>query len=125
MPRPGNPVTAHLDNVVDGNTVVGGRAATRLVADPVVLRLTPSLKLTLGALTATLTEPGVGPLAGRTVTFKAGSTTACTATTNQSGVASCSANNASLTALLSLGYTATYAGASMYRPATGKGALIS
>jgi hypothetical protein len=76
----------------------------------------------LSSVSATL-RAGGQPLAGKSVTFRAGSTTLCTATTNAAGVASCS-HSQLLAVLLGLGYTATYAGDATYAPASGQGGLL-
>jgi hypothetical protein len=87
---------------------------TTLVAHPYLLgggglTLTPS---------ATLTANG-NPVAGEPVTFKAGSRTICTATTNAAGVAKCSVPLAGLLpVLLSGGYDATYAGNGALEPSS-------
>lgn len=76
-------------------------------------------------VSATLTRTATGaPLAGQTLTFKAGSSVLCTAQTNSTGTASCSTLAATLAATLHLGYTVSYAGSSIYLPSSASGALI-
>ena len=57
---------------------------------------------------------GGAPLAGKTVTFSAGNTVLCTATTDAGGVARCTGVVPLLSAILSLGYKATFAGDQLY-----------
>ncbi|MGQ0620015.1 MAG: beta strand repeat-containing protein [Panacagrimonas sp.] len=65
------------------------------------------------------------PIAGKTVSFKAGTTALCTAVTNSSGVATCQANVPNtLAGVLSLGYTGTYAGDGSYNASTGNGGIL-
>ncbi len=64
-------------------------------------------------ITATLTSAADGPLAGRTLVFKSGSTTMCTATTNASGVAVCNAGSFSLQITIN-GYQVSFAGDANY-----------
>jgi hypothetical protein len=63
------------------------------------------------------------PIADRTVTFKVGSSTLCSAKTNASGVASCTV----LGLLIDLGgrarYAAAFAGDADYLPSSGSGNL--
>jgi Bacterial Ig-like domain (group 3) len=101
-------------------TVTQGR--TTLVAAPYItinlltLKLTPSAKLTAGAV----------PVVGRTVTFTAAGATICSAQTAANGVASCTGRVvlSLLRVVLSLGYTASFAGDADYLPASDRGALI-
>ncbi|MFI9787673.1 IPT/TIG domain-containing protein [Kitasatospora sp. NPDC051984] len=63
---------------------------TKLTADPVLLSIAPGqLSINLN-LSATLTDTTTGrPVPGAAVTFKIGTTTVCTATTNAAGIATC------------------------------------
>ena len=85
--------------------------ASRLVAEPALLRLAP-LALPLFRVEATLTRVDTGqPLSDQLVSFSAGGPAAvCTAVTDGFGRASCSAVANALQVLLGGGYTATYAG---------------
>lgn len=98
------------------------QATTTLKATPALAQL-KGLQLYLTDLNAMLTAPG-GPVAGETVTFKAGARVICTAVTNAQGVASCSGTASVLQIVLGLGYTAQYAGSASYLPSTGKASLI-
>ena len=115
-----DPYGAYAEATVTVHVV---QAATELVASPALL-VVQVLKLKLGPMTATLTSRGV-PVPGQTITFSAGSATLCTAATNASGVASCSATITGLLAtVLNLGYTARYAGIPAYAPSSASGALL-
>jgi hypothetical protein len=88
------------------------KAATSLAAPP--LGVVNSILALVPTLTATLTSQGA-PVSGQRVAFTfsaAPKSTACTATTNASGVASCKAGGLLpiLTVLASSSYTASYAG---------------
>jgi hypothetical protein len=114
--RPGN-----------GLITVSWRVPTTLTTSPATVSASGQAVNVYG-LTATLTGPG-GPLAGQAVTFTAGSAHLCAATTNAAGVATCNARitgNATreLARLMSLGYTATYAGDPCYQGSTATGTLI-
>jgi hypothetical protein len=98
------------------------KATTSISADPAVLKLVP-LGLPLGTLRATLTSGGA-PLAGKTLVFKIGTLTACTATTNSAGQATCSALAYILNLTLNLGYTVSFAGDANYQGSTGAGGLL-
>jgi hypothetical protein len=104
--------------------VTVARRATSLVADAVLLRLNPLLGINVGVLRATLTTSS-GPLAGQTVVFKNGATTACTATTDATGLATCTpALTQWLAITLAGGFTADYAGNANYLPSSAHGSLI-
>ncbi len=81
---------------------------TTLVANPPIL-VAP---LTVYGFSAQLTTAGGVPIPGRTVTFTADGETLCSGVTNESGVASCSANLpvAVVTTLLNLGVDGSFAG---------------
>jgi len=88
---------------------------TQLVAPAVIL----------GGVSATLTRTDTGaPLPGQTLTFTAGGTLLCVATTDANGNASCTSLTALLTAILNLGFHVSYAGTSVYAPASATGNLI-
>ena len=99
--------------------------ATRLVAEPALLRLSP-LALPLFRVQATLTRMDTGaPLSDQLVSFSAGGTaTACTAVTDGAGKASCSAVASALQVLLGGGYTARYAGTPDLAPASATGPIV-
>jgi hypothetical protein len=85
--------------------------ATTLYAHPAVAHVLPGFQLYFPELTATLTVTATGtPLPGRTVTFYAGGGTVCTAVTNADGVARCGGVITGGVAVISLGYTAFFAG---------------
>jgi hypothetical protein len=98
-------------------TQVVQRVTTRTVASSFLLK-----SLTVSA-TLTRTDTGAA-LAGQTITFTTGSTKICTATTNSSGTASCSGAAATLAIMLNGGYTATYAGTTVYAPSSGHGGVF-
>jgi hypothetical protein len=95
--------------------VVWTRAPTVLTARPALLSL-GALNL-YGPPSATLTSPN-GPLAGKVIQFSAGGAPLCTATTNATGVATCSGAQF-LQTLLAGGYTAAFAGDAQYVASTG------
>jgi hypothetical protein len=97
---------------------------TRLTGTPAIVQLS-GLKLYLFALGATLTGPGGTPLSGQTITFTAGATKLCTATTGTDGTASCNASASVLWIVLSGGYRASFAGAGDYSPSSATAPLIS
>jgi hypothetical protein len=91
------------------------RIPTSLSASPVVP----------GGVSAKLTRTDTGaPLPGQTLTFTAGATTLCVATTDSLGRASCTSLTAVLTALLNLGYTVNFAGTTVYLPSSAQGSAI-
>ncbi|MEV6984616.1 IPT/TIG domain-containing protein [Sphaerisporangium sp. NPDC051017] len=98
---------------------------TKLQAQPLLLSLTGgALNINLHP-SATLTDTTTGrPVAGQTVTFKVGTHTVCSATTDSSGVASCYGLCPLTTILLNLSYTATFAGTPALEAATGTAGLI-
>lgn len=103
------------------------RGATTLVTEPVVLSTSGGLvKVTVGRVSATLTG-GVPrkPIAGQAVTFRAGGTTVCTASTNAAGLATCTLSvTSTLAVILSGGVTAQYAGTTSWRPASAAAGIL-
>ncbi|MGD0558624.1 MAG: hypothetical protein ABSA93_27055 [Streptosporangiaceae bacterium] len=110
---------AHAGN---GEVTVSWAQPTSLTATPAVLGLS-GLSLYLFNLSATLTDGG-GPVAGQQITFTSGSTQLCTATTDAEGTASCSATMSLLSIVLSLGYTASFAGNTNDQAASASAGLI-
>jgi hypothetical protein len=110
---------AHAGN---GEVTVSWAQPTSLTATPAVLGLS-GLSLYLFNLSATLTDGG-GPVAGQQITFTSGSTQLCTATTDAEGTASCSATMSLLSIVLSLGYTASFAGNANDQAASASAGLI-
>ncbi|HTU74844.1 MAG TPA: hypothetical protein VMG38_15115 [Trebonia sp.] len=111
-----------------GQVMVSWQAPTMMTAAPAEASLSGDT-LSLSSLSATLTGPN-GPIAGQPVTFSAGSSQLCTATTNAQGTATCGTSVADgaasmRTVLQSLGYTATYAGDPAYQPIATAGGLAS
>lgn len=102
---------------------VAARTATKVEAEPVVLSL-DEFSINLPNLRATLTTAGGAPLAGQPIVFEAAGNEVCRATTNGEGTATCTGLVESLTAILSFGYTATFAGTSVYSPSSGSGGLL-
>jgi len=83
-------------------------AKTSLVASPQLDLRAPRLSVGLDRVSATLTSAG-GPVAHETITFTVGKTTLCTATTNASGVATCTlTSKQEVAVLLANSYTATF-----------------
>ena len=110
---------AHAGN---GEVSVSWARPTSLTATPAVIGLS-GLDLYLFNLSATLTDAS-GPVAGQQITFTSGSTQLCTATTNAEGTASCSATMSLLSIVLSLGYTASFAGDANDQSASASAGLI-
>lgn len=107
---------------------VTARLDTTLTVDPV-----PAVIVTQGLQLRLLVSPRATlrdssshlPLAGKTVSFKAGNTPLGTAVTNANGVATCQATLArTLAGLLSLGYTVAFAGDATYEPSSGSGGIL-
>ncbi|MEV7012250.1 IPT/TIG domain-containing protein [Streptosporangium sp. NPDC051022] len=98
---------------------------TKLDAQPLLFSVTGgAININLHP-SATLTDTTTGqPLAGKTVTFKVGTHTVCTDTTNSSGVASCYGLVPLATILLHLSYTATFTGTPALEAATDTAGLI-
>ena len=85
----------------------------QIAAPALVLNLVPGASLSLDTASATLTAGSpAAPLAGEKLTFTAGTTTLCSATTDAQGVATCKYNLTGLvaSALAPLGYTVTFGG---------------
>lgn len=99
-----------------------GRAATTLTADAAVVKAN-KLNLPLGQLKAHLST-AQGPLAGQTVVFTIGPSTACTVQTDATGTATCNAFAYIATLLVKKGYTATYAGTANYQPSAASAGLL-
>jgi len=103
-----------------GGTLTVVKAPTKLVADPLLLKVTTSplgLKVTVGIVSARLTNAATGgAVAGQRVVFRTISgQQVCAATTNASGVATCTTTVVSLLKLiLTAGYRATFAGTNNY-----------
>jgi hypothetical protein len=98
------------------------RQPTALVAHPAKLGTQSLLKFTLtprATLTRTDTRTA---LVGQSIRFTVGSRPVCTATTNASGVATCTGPVDLVSVLLS-GYTATFSGSTTAEPATARARL--
>jgi IPT/TIG domain len=115
-----SPTVSQLSGTVFG---VKAPTPTTLTATPAIVELF-GLKVYLFGLNGTL-RTSAGPVAGQTITFKAGSTVLCSAITAANGTASCNAITSVLSIVLSLGYNATYRGTADYLPSSAKAALIS
>jgi hypothetical protein len=98
------------------------KRATSTSAVGAVVSLSP-LGLPLGQLKATVTS-SLGPVAGVPVTFSIGSTTACTVTTDSSGVAICSAGKYLVQLVTSNGYTASFAGTDDFVGSSAKAGIL-
>lgn len=91
--------------------------ATAMTATPVLLQAP--------VFSATVTDTAHNRrLAGRTVSFKVGSTVRCSAVTDANGVARCGTLADRLAAILGLGYTASYQGNAIWAPASARGRLL-
>lgn len=100
-------------------------APTHVAATPAVATLSGS-NLYAFSLSATLTRTDTGaPLPGQRITFSAGPTPICTATTDDRGVATCNALTNAAAILASQGYTASFAGNSDYQSSSTNAALTS
>ena len=105
-------------------TIAYDRVPTSLTLTPVLVKISP-LGVFIGQVNATLRRNDTGaPIAGEPIAFFSGGKPLCTATTNTAGVASCSGLNLTVTALLSLGYEARFAGAGAYQPSAGSAAIL-
>jgi len=88
----------------------------------ITINQAPTKLTTAPGVSARLTRADTGqPLAGQTLTFKAGSSTLCTAVTNSSGTAGCTSATAVALAVLNQGYTVSYAGTSNYLSSSANG----
>jgi len=104
--------------------VTVARKPTALHADAVLLRLNPLLGINVGVLRATLTTAD-GPLPGQQVVFTKGAVTVCTASTNATGLATCTPSLTQwLTLALGGGFTATFPGTANYAASSDHGELI-
>jgi hypothetical protein len=105
-------------------TVTVNKGITTLAAAPVQLVKARSGTYT-GTLRGTLSAYGA-PVAGRTVSFRSGTTALCTGMTDASGAAACVITVKSTTsyhALIAAGYTASFAGDSQYLASTGSASV--
>ncbi len=108
------------------------RLRPTLVADPAVLEVPQAISsanpepvhLYLFTLHARLRAPVVGAVPGRPVVFSSDGTTLCTATTNATGDATCSALLKAVDVTLAFGYTATFAGDAWADPAVAAAPLV-
>ena len=99
--------------------------ATTLIADPVIARTSASGTQFFYDEHVTLTDAVMNqPLAGQTVTIKAGSTVLCAPVTRADGTANCGTNQALYQAVLNNGYTATFAGAPGFAQSSASAGLL-
>lgn len=107
-----------------GTVVIHQQRATRLTANPVIASVGP-LAVFLAPTAKLEALSPTQPLGGKKVTFKAGSTVICTATTAANGTAGCTGVVPLLQSILVLGrYTVTFAGDSQYKPSSATGTLL-
>lgn len=106
------------------------KGATTLDVDPVLIQLSKPLgiEVKLGTVSATLTGGSPAqPIAGQTVTFKAGmggAVTVCSGVTDANGKVSCKMNAANtLIVILSLQVRAHFAGNASWKPSDGHAPL--
>ncbi|MFE9889229.1 Ig-like domain repeat protein, partial [Streptomyces scopuliridis] len=105
--------------------VVVTTVPTSLTATPAIVSLFPP-QPHAGILTATLTNATTGqPIPGQSITFSTGNFQLGTSTTNSRGTATWNAVLQLPLIILNGGYTATYAGNSVYQPATAHAGIIS
>lgn len=102
--------------------LVVAKRATSMSAAPVFLGLNP-FAMPNGVLRATVRGGGT-VTAGLPVTFTAGRTALCTATTDASGVAICDARTQKLALTLNGGYVATFAGDANNLGSSARGNLV-
>lgn len=104
------------------------QAATRLDADPVLVKLGSGLlglKVTVGTVSARLTTALGAPVAGEPVRFLAGGSAVCTGTTDANGEATCSGFlGGILKTLLAGGEVAVYDGDATHLPSIDAAPLI-
>jgi hypothetical protein len=118
----GSPVFAGSSSATVDVTVA--RKPTTLHADAVLLRVNPLLGINVGVLRAVLTTAD-GPLPGQTVVFTKGATAVCTATTDGTGLASCTPSLLQwVTLALGGGFEATFRGTANFAASSDHGALI-
>jgi hypothetical protein len=104
--------------------VQAGSVATSLHANPSIAQILPGLKIYL-KLSARLTTTAGNPVQGEPVAFTAGGHAVCTAVTDANGDAACGGLlTGVLRSVLSLGYTATFAGDAPLLPSSGHGSLV-
>jgi hypothetical protein len=116
-----NPASA-TGNAIVVNVTIQPKPTT-LTVRPALADLIPGANLYLFTVSGTLTTGGA-PLAGQHISFSTGSTSICSATTDASGVATCSGSGAAVNIILGLGYNGSFAGAPGLAPATGHGPLL-
>jgi hypothetical protein len=122
-------IAEHSDGTAAAPTIVTvtviGRQATVLTAYPALLRLSwPTLiPIKTTEASALLVDAATSPVAGKVITFRAGATTLCSATTGADGVASCKYHNV-LAALLAGKTTATFDGDALHEGSTAAAPLI-
>lgn len=118
----GSPVFTDSTSATVDVTVA--KKPTKLHADAVLLRINPLLGINVGVLRAVLTTAD-GPLPGQTVVFTKGATTVCTATTDGTGLASCTPSLLQwVTLALGGGFEATFPGTANFAGSSDHGALI-
>ncbi|MGQ0622005.1 MAG: Calx-beta domain-containing protein [Panacagrimonas sp.] len=110
------------------STVTFNKRNTGLKVEPVpavTVRQNGQIRILISPRATLKDANGNVPVAGKSISFKAGTTTLCTATTNAQGVATCNVNLLNtLVGVLSLGYTGTYAGDTAYNPSSGNGGIL-
>jgi hypothetical protein len=118
-----NVAVAGACNDANESVTISGRSGTKLVVDPVILRIVP-LKITLGTARARLTSGGA-PVAGQRIVFRTGGAFVCSDTTNANGVATCTVSLGGLVAsILNFGIDARFAGNDQWKPASAHNGLV-
>ncbi|WP_205697932.1 choice-of-anchor L domain-containing protein [Conexibacter sp. SYSU D00693] len=100
----------------------GNQQPTALSAKAALLNLNP-LGLSLFSPNATLTSNGAA-VSGKKISFTVNKKSICSATTNGSGVATCSGLASLLDIVLGGGYVATFAGDAQLKPSSAKAGII-
>jgi hypothetical protein len=94
-----------------------------LVANPSVAQILPGLTAYL-KLSARLSTSGGTGVPNETISFSAGGKNVCSAKTDATGTAACGGVVAAVQSVLSLGYTASFAGDGNLQPVSAKGPLV-
>jgi len=127
LPAGADSITAHYSGDAKWSESTSAPLIETILRAPTVLTTEISIDpLHLYTVFGTLDSFG-NPLAGESLTFTAGLTTLCTATTNSTGTASCVLTLAESDAIRANGgrYIVTFAGTPDYAPSTADGATIT
>jgi len=118
-------VTVNTPSGSDSTTFTYAPDRTKLTATPALVQLFPFPQLKFPFLTATLIDLDTGqPIAGATITFKAGAFVLCNATTNAQGIAVCADLLTLPLIILNGGYDAVFAGTPDHQPGSAHAGLF-